>query len=669
MHKANTGYFLGIDTGGTYTDAAIISQSDHQVVASAKALTTRGDLSIGVGEAMRNALGKLGRESARDIGLVSVSTTLATNAVVEGHGSPVCVVLIGFDSSMARRSGIAEAFPGLPVVSVGGGHDHGGEERAPLDEAQLKAALDQHNGKVEAYAVAAQFAVRNPAHEVRARELIIAATGKPVTISSELSSALDAPRRALTAALNARLISRIAVLIEAVKHAMIELELSCPLMIVKGDGTLALAETVARRPIETVLSGPAASLVGGRWLSKLDSFILADMGGTTTDLGILLGGKPKITEEGAEIGGWRTMVRAVDVKTEGLGGDSEVAIGVGGKLQIGPQRIVPVSLLAAHFPEVIASLAAQQAEPEINSLAGKFILRPSGFKLGAGEMGELSAREREILQMVETRPKPLHKVAASAGAQRAVNGLRRKGLVQLSGFTPSDAAHVVDLQSNWCKEAAVIAAALATRLQEMKAPTSAQVLSFAETVRNEVVRLSGRIILEAALGTGRDSGNGEDLLDAVCGAKEQIGLARVTIAPSVPIVAVGAPVRVYYGEVGRRLHADVRFPDHCEVANAVGAATGVIARSISVHISGDGGGVFRLHGPEGTEVASSGTSALARAEVLASNAARQAAIAMGADEPEIRVAREIHLLPDAVDENGMLSATLTAEAIGRPKLG
>jgi N-methylhydantoinase A/oxoprolinase/acetone carboxylase beta subunit len=668
MHTGNTGYFLGIDTGGTYTDAAVISQSDHRVVASAKALTTRGDLSIGVAEAMRSALSKLGRGGAKDIGLVSVSTTLATNAVVEGHGSPVCVLLIGFDSSMAQRSGIIRAFPGMPVVSLGGGHDHSGEERAPLDEDQLKAAVNQHHSKVEAFAVAAQFAVRNPAHEVRARDLIIARTEKPVTISSELSSALDAPRRALTAALNARLISRIVLLIEAVKRAMEELKLHCPLMIVKGDGTLALAETVARRPIETVLSGPAASLVGGRWLSNLDSFILADMGGTTTDLGILRDGKPKITEQGAEVGGWRTMVRAVDVKTVGLGGDSEVSIAIDGTLQIGPQRIVPVSLLAAHYPEVIASLAAEQADPEINSLAGKFILRPAGSKLGAGEASELSAREREILQMVEARPKPLRKLASSAGAQRAVNGLRRKGLVQLSGFTPSDAAHVLELQSNWSKEAAEIAAALMTRLKEMKAPTPAQVQDFAEAVRNEVVRLSGRVILEAALGTERDPADGQDLLDAVCSAKDEIGLARVNIVPTVPVVAVGAPVRVYYGEVGRRLHADIRFPEYCEVANAVGAATGVIARSISVHISGDGGGVFRLHGPSGTEVASSGTSALARAEVLASNAARQAAIAMGADEPEIRLAREIHLLPDAVDENGMLSATLTAEAIGRPKL-
>ncbi len=219
-------YLLGIDTGGTYTDAAAISIAEQKVAASAKALTTRGDLSIGVGEAMRKALAQLGAGGGRSISLVSVSTTLATNAVVEGHGSPVCVVLIGFDSSMARRAGIAQAFPGMPIVTVAGGHDHNGTEQSPLDEAGLVVAIAEHQEKVQAFAVAAQFAVRNPAHEHRARDIIIAATGKPATISTELSSALDAPRRALTAALNARLISRIAILIDAVKGAMTELGLA-----------------------------------------------------------------------------------------------------------------------------------------------------------------------------------------------------------------------------------------------------------------------------------------------------------------------------------------------------------------------------------------------------------------------------------------------------------
>ncbi len=670
MSNGGKGYLIGIDTGGTYTDAAVISEENHRVVAAAKALTTKGDLSIGVGEAMREACGKLPKgPDPRSISLVSVSTTLATNAVVEGHGSPVCVVLIGFNASMAERSGIAQAFPGMPVAIIGGGHDHTGEEAASLNEAQLTAAIEEHGGRVEAFAVAAQFAVRNPAHERRARDAIIAATGKPVTISSELSSELDAPRRALTAALNARLISRIAILIEAVESAMKELGLHCPLMIVKGDGTLALADAVARRPIETVLSGPAASLVGGRWLSGLDSFILSDMGGTTTDLGIVINGRPKVTERGAEVGGWHTMVRAIDVKTIGLGGDSEISITAESRIAVGPQRIVPISLIGKHYPEAIASLAAELAEPEISSLAGRFIMRPLGWREGDITPGELPARERDILSSVGVRPKPLHKVAASAGAQRAVNLLRRKGLVQVAGFTPSDAAHVLDMQSNWSREAALLAAQLMTRLKDMKAPTPLRVQSFAEEVWSEVVRLSSRAILDTALGAGgTDREGGDDLLDAVCSAKELIGLARITVSPTVPLVAVGAPVRVYYGEVGERLGIETVFPDHCEVANAVGAAMGVIARSVSVQVTADGGGVFRVHAPEGTAVLTSAKAALESAAESAQQAARQAAIAMGAAQPELRLTIEKHMLPDAVDENGLFTATITAEAIGRPDI-
>jgi hypothetical protein len=167
---------------------------------------------------------------------------------------------------------------------------------------------------------------------------------------------------------------------------------------------------------------------------------------------------------------------------------------------------------------------------------------------------------------------------------------------------------------------------------------------------------------------GTDREGGEDLLDAVCRAKEQIGLARITVSPTVPLVAVGAPVRVYYGEVGERLGIETVFPDHCEVANAVGAAMGVIARSVIVQVTADGGGVFRVHAPEGTAVLTSAKAALESAAESAQQAARQAAIGMGAAQPELRLTIEKHMLPDAVDENGLFTATITAEAIGRPDI-
>src|SRR4026207_452837 len=179
MSDDHPSFLIGIDTGGTYTDAAVIAAEDHRVVSSAKALTPRGDLALGVGAALRGALQPLDPAGQAAISLVSVSTTLATNAVVEGHGGPVCVILIGFDRTMIARSGIEDALPGMPLIVIGGGHDHNGDEKLPLDEAALTAALAEHGAKVEAFAIAAQFAVRNTAHECRARDLVIGLTGTP----------------------------------------------------------------------------------------------------------------------------------------------------------------------------------------------------------------------------------------------------------------------------------------------------------------------------------------------------------------------------------------------------------------------------------------------------------------------------------------------------------
>lgn len=661
---SSSSYLIGVDTGGTFTDAAIIEARGHRVVARAKAITTKGDLAVGVGEAITLAIAQLPQGlQARDIGLVSVSTTLATNAVVEGHGSAVGVVLIGFDAQMVARTGIAQAFPGLPIAVIAGGHDHNGDARVPLDLAALDAALVQMAGKVDAFAVASTFAVRNAAHEHAARAHIVSQTGKPVTLSTELSSDLDAPRRALTAALNARLITRVTTLIDAVQRAMAQREIRCPLMIVKGDGTLALAETVATRPIETVLSGPAASLVGAQWLSGLQSFILSDMGGTTTDLGILRDGRPQVTAQGAEVGGWRTMVRAIDVRTVGLGGDSEIHLGAGGKLTVGPQRVVPVALLGARCPEVLDLLEADLADVDGgSSLHGRFVLLPFGARSGA-TTAELGARERELLAQVTERPQALRRLAGSMSAQRAVAALKRRGLVQVSAFTPSDAAHVLGLQANWSAPAARMAAQLGCRLRDMKFPTPERVQQFAHDVWSETVRLSARSILDTALGeTLRE----DRLLDAVCAGAHGLGLTRISIAPSVPVVAVGGPVQVYYREVGRRLGCEVVFPAHCDVANAVGAATGVVARSVTVRVAGDGSGLFVLHSPLGTSQFTDAQAALEAAAALARQSAHDAVVQMGAANPEVRLTVTKQWLPNAVSDTGLLEAVVVAEAIGRP---
>jgi N-methylhydantoinase A/oxoprolinase/acetone carboxylase beta subunit len=656
-------FVIGIDTGGTYTDAVVIERNSQRILSSAKSITTKGDLAVGVGLAMQAAVAELkGQAKPEDIKLVSISTTLATNAVVEGHGGSAAVILIGFDDKMVDRTGIAAAFADMPIIRIAGGHDHNGDMAAPLDAATLKAALENLQGRVTAIAIASTFAVRNNVHELQARKLVQETLSLPVTLSSELSSALDAPRRALTSVLNARLVGHIAHLIAAVKRAMQIMNIECPLMIMKGDGALTSAESVVQRPIETILSGPAASLVGAKWLSGLDNFLMSDMGGTTTDVGILENGQPLVAPHGAEVGGWRTMVKAIDVKTIGLGGDSEISIGLNGKIDVGPQRAVPLSLLAQRKPQLIAMLEVDLTETEGGSLLGRFLVLPFGRHTATPPAG-LNARETEILAALSDNPVPMRKIAVSSAAQRAVTSLRRKGLLQVCALTPSDAAHVLDLQDNWAKQAAILGATLLAKHRTMVRPNEKALRDFCQEIWSITVAKSARIIADTALGNVSDSNS---LIDAVCEGRPLVGRARISITPHVPIVAVGGPVRVYYTEVARRLGTDVIFAPYCDVANAVGAAAAMVAERITVTVEGDGNGTFRVHGGGVAEQFASGTKALERAKEMASQRAKVQALDQGATNPQLEVTIEKQLLPEATNDDGLLTATVTASAIGRP---
>jgi N-methylhydantoinase A/oxoprolinase/acetone carboxylase beta subunit len=357
------------------------------------------------------------------------------------------------------------------------------------------------------------------------------------------------------------------------------------------------------------------------------------------------------------------MVRAIDVRTIGLGGDSEVLLGPQGKLSISTQRIVPVALIGQRYPEVLAMLQADLADVDGgNSMQGRFVLLPFGARADS-PTGELTAREREVLDQIGERPQALRKVASSLSAQRAISSLRRKGLVQLSGFTPSDAAHVLGLQANWSSEAAKLAGQLGARLREMKFPTPERTEQFARDVWNETVRLTGRAILDTALGVKLAD---DQLVDAVCRGQTLLGLATISLKPSVPVVAVGGPVKVYYPEVARRLGCDMVFPDYCDVANAVGAATGVVAQTVVVRVAGDGSGVFVVHSTVGTQQYRDPAEALGRATELAREAARTAVLAMGAQAPEVKLTLQKTMLPNATSDTGLLEAVITAEAIGRP---
>lgn len=586
---------IGVDTGGTYTDAIVYEESTERVLGKAKALTTHDDLAIGIDEALGLAI-SAASVTADEIRLVSMSTTLATNALVENKGRSACLVTIGFEAEALDRAGLREALGSDSVIVLAGGHTSHGTEIEPIDTEALRAEVSAVADHVDAFAVTAQFSVRNPSHELIARDVISEITGKPVTCSHYLSANLNGPKRAVTALLNARLIAMVDELVTTTLSILRSRSISAPLMVVRGDGSLVSSEFVLQRPIETILSGPAASLIGAGHLVGLPNAVVSDIGGTTTDIAVLSDGEPEIGGDGAVVGGHRTMVEAVTMFTHGLGGDSQVRLAPradGPELLLGPRRVIPLSQLALDHGDAIAEMLQRQLTAEVpTDLDGVMV---SAVALG-DRRPRLTDHERTLLDEIADQTLAADALLSSGLRRRALDRLIARGLIRSTGFTPTDASHVLGTQTTYDTDIAVMAASLFARQRDrygIPIATTAQEVS--QAVVDTLVRSSAEALLAATMARdGLDSGLVQSTLVAAA-LDRTAKTTRIDVGLSVPIVALGAPSGTYYGAVGDLLGSVVSVPEHADVANAVGAAVGRIRITHRVVISAPRRGLFRVH--------------------------------------------------------------------------
>ena len=664
---------LGIDTGGTYTDAALVDQATGQVLCSAKALTTRRDLSIGIGQAMDAVFQQDNAPKPPEVDLVALSTTLATNAIVEGQGSPVCLILIGYDAELIQHYEFQDDLVTDDVVYLRGGHDIHGDEVAPLDRNTLREAVLARKDQVEAFAVSGYFGVRNPSHEQEARATIEALTGLPVTCGHELTTRLNSVRRATTVALNARLVPLLRELIDTLRRTLVERSIHAPLMVVKGDGSLVRAEWAMKRPIETILSGPAASAVGAWHLAaqagiEFDDGALwaVDMGGTTTDIASLRDGRPGLNPEGAQVGRWRTMVEAVDVHTVGLGGDSHVRITPARQLDIGPRRVVPLSLLANEYPQVLDELRSQATVPPRDDVAAEFLLprrhatRP------------LDDEDASILKRLANGPVSvatlMRETRFGTFMLRRIEGLVAERLVLRAGFTPTDALHALGRLDAWHVEAAQLGAQILATLGRRRPQTLCQ-----QIVR-DVSSLASTALVTKALNDESHAAHWVQeptaaylLNRALNGdSKNALGIA---LTLQQPLVAIGAPVEAYMPRVAEQLHTRLIVPPHAEVANAVGAvAGGVVLRQRVLITPMDDGDQLRLHLPQGVLDFDSADQAVAHAQQQIPPWLAARAREAGAAQVEVQMVREDKevLVRAGWGDKLYLGTELTFTAAGRP---
>jgi len=661
---------LGVDTGGTYTDA-VLMQDEDRVIAKAKALTTRHDLAVGVRQAIEAVLRSSGI-AAEAIKLAALSTTLATNALVEGHGGRVALIFVGFAERDLDSQGLRTALAGDPYLVLDGGHDHSGQPRLPLDEATLVQFLEARRDAVSAFAVAAQFAVRNPAHEQRVQELVTEIAGKPVSLSHHLSAKLGGPKRALTAVLNARLIGMIDQLITRAQMQIGDLGVTAPLLVVRGDGALVSAAQARQTPIETILSGPAASLVGARWLTGLDSALVSDIGGTTTDVAFLRQGRPALDARGAVVGGHRTMVEAVAMRTTGLGGDSEVTPrqeGLAGGVTLGPQRVVPGSLVGQQRPERVHEVLDRQLRATTpGEFDGQFLRAVPG-----GQGTGLPDREQRLLDRIGDDVVELGQVLRTRVEHSALRRLIRQGAVQMCGVTPSDAAHVLGWVRAWDVAAGEKALKLFARRRTGSGERLAETpVEMARMIVDQMTHQSSLAMLEAAFA---EEGSSFEAPPQTLARHEvvQAGLnrhrchLRVDIGLNVPVIGLGASAHSYYPAVGQRLGTEMVLPEDADVANAIGAVVGQIHVRRSGTVSAPSEGRFRAHLLSGPQDFATAEAALAALEAALRTTVIALAREAGADTPTSSLTRDIRKV-QVENREIFVEATVTAEASGRPRI-
>jgi N-methylhydantoinase A len=346
------GIVIGIDTGGTFTDVTILDRRDG-TIRTAKTPTTPHDPSQGFAQAARDGIAALGGKAA-DVSRVLHGTTVATNLILESKGPAVAMlVTAGFRSvleigrqDIPREGSLFEwVKPKRPVPprliwEIPGRVDHRGNEIEPLDETAIRDAARAIAAQgITAIAVVFIHCYANPAHEQRAAEIIAAVHPSAlVSLSFDVLPVFREYERAMTTVLNVYVMPAISSYVGQLEQRLTDQDIAAPLLLMKSSGGVTSARTVRRTPVETVLSGPAAGVVGMNFIGQASGFsdlIGIDIGGTSADISLIHHGQPGMTTAG-KIADWPVGRPMIDIATIGAGGGSIARVSAAGALTVGP---------------------------------------------------------------------------------------------------------------------------------------------------------------------------------------------------------------------------------------------------------------------------------------------------------------------------------------------
>ena len=396
---------IGLDVGGTHTDVVLIDRKG--LVKEIKVPTNPSDLFssvlAGLTEITRDHdPGKINR--------IVLSTTLTTNAIVQNKTRPVGMIVAGgpgIDPEFYRTNS--------NYFSVAGSIDHRGREIEPIDPHEIKdIATRLKKGGIEQIGVVGKFSVRNPSHELEIRKILKPSFEK-IFMGHRISGNLNFPRRIATTFLNAAVFPIHREFYRAVEKSLETKGLKLSIRLLKADGGNMRFDSTMEHPAQTILSGPAASAMGAvAFGPQKEDTLVMDIGGTTTDMAILVDRSPVLDRLGIELGNHKTLIRSLETLSLGLGGDSAVRV-INGKLQIGPERMgsamayggpAPTPTDALFILETITDGSREKSVKGLEPLAGFFGCSVKAF---AAEILDLACKKilsaaRQLIYRINSKP-------------------------------------------------------------------------------------------------------------------------------------------------------------------------------------------------------------------------------------------------------------------------
>ena len=594
---------IGIDTGGTCTDAVLYDFDGRQVLATAKALTTREDLTVGI----LNALDQLPLETLRQAELLALSTTLATNACVEDRTGRAKLIFFGGEEVIVDRFGGAYGLPpaeDIWLVDCPAQPDRAAEG-VDWDAFRRQVAEADWDG-LDGVGIVEMNARKNGAAvEKQARDILLAHCPElPVVCGHELFSGLNSLQRCAGTLLNAGLFPVIAQFLKAIRRAMDARGIGAEVVVVRSDGSLMSEAFAAVHPVETLLCGPAASVLGGWALAPEPNCVVVDMGGTTTDLALIKDGVPVTELDGVRIGRWKTFVDGLVVRTFGLGGDTAVHYH-GERMILEEYRVMPLSILASRYPQVEANLLALK---ESGVKHTRFLHEHYLLTRDISGQSRYTEREQALCRALSGGPLSLRQLAAALGTDvysLGVDRLVREGVVQVCGLTPTDIMHLKGDFHAYSVTAAACAAAYVAR--NMGIEVEALCDRVYDAVERRMYHGIVRLLLEDQRGPRAPQGEEvEKLMDwSYDAAGQQQGALIPRFTTSFTLLGIGAPTHIFLSRVAARLGTRAVIPEHSRVANALGAVVGDVAASCTVEIrptgSSEGPAGFTVYAPEGLQ--------------------------------------------------------------------